>query len=127
MKKKILIVDDVEDFVDLLKVKLQSWDYDVVTAFDGLKGLEQARKELPDLILLDIMMPKMNGFDMLQELKKDIHVQDIHVVMVSAKNDPETLNRAKMLGASDYIWKPELREKLQFVITTLLGQGRVLN
>lgn len=127
MKKKILIVDDVEDFVDLLKVKLESWGHTVVTAFDGLKGLEQARKEMPDLILLDIMMPKMNGFDMLQELKKDINIQDISVVMVSAKNDPETMNRAKMLGASDYIWKPELRDRLQPVITKLLDQERVLN
>ena len=127
MKKKILIVDDVEDFVDLLKVKLQSWGYDVVAAFDGLKGLEQSRKEMPDLILLDIMMPKMNGFDMVQALKNDITIQDIPVVMVSAKNDSETLNRAKMLGVSDYIWKPELRDKLQPVITKLLNQERVLN
>ena len=127
MKKKILIVDDVEDFVDLLKVKLQSWGYDVVTAFDGLQGLEQSRKELPDVILLDIMMPKMNGFDMVQALKSDIAIQDIPVVMVSAKNDAETLNRAKTLGVNDYIWKPELRDKLQPVITKLLNQERVLN
>lgn len=127
MKKKILIVDDVEDFVDLLRVKLESWGYAVVTAFDGLKGLEQSRKEMPDLILLDIMMPKMNGFDMVQALKNDITIQDIPVVMVSAKNDPETLNRAKMLGVNDYIWKPELRDKLQPTITRILNQERVLN
>ncbi|MBU1991437.1 response regulator [Patescibacteria group bacterium] len=71
MSKKILIVEDEEVLLDVYKIKFSQTDYQIITAMDGLAGLELARKELPDLILLDLILPKMDGYQVINELKKD--------------------------------------------------------
>ena len=79
---KILIVDDEPDLLELLKTTLDGNGYDVVTANDGLQGLEQVDNENPDLILLDIKMPRMDGYTMLRELKKSEKTKHIPVIMI---------------------------------------------
>ena len=106
MKQKILIVDDNVKNIRLLKEILEDEDYIVASAENGLSVLDMAHSIRPDVILLDIMMPGMDGFEVCEELKKDSEVKDIPVIMVTAKTDASDLKKALGLGAFDYIKKP---------------------
>ena len=105
-KKKILVVDDETQLCDLVKMRLEANHYDVITANNGLGGLEKAKKESPDLILLDILMPSMDGYQTLQRLKEDVQTKSIPVIMLTAKSQVEDVTKAVDLGALDYIVKP---------------------
>lgn len=118
--KKILLVDDVEDFVDLMKIELESWGFEVMWAYDGKQGLDKAKTFNPDLILLDIMMPQMNGFEMYSALQKESTCQNIPVIMISGKGDATTRKKASDLGVNAYLRKDELYGKLQGLLKHLL-------
>ena len=105
-KKKILIVDDEAELVDLVKIRLEAAGYDVVKAYDGQEGLEKAKSEKPDLILLDIMMPKMDGYKVCGLLKMDARFKKIPIILFSAKAQKEDELIAKEVGADFYITKP---------------------
>ncbi len=105
-KKKILVIDDEPSILYVVINRLQASGYTVVTAYDGFNGLETLEKENVDLILLDIMMPKMDGFQFLKELKKVKKGNKVPVIMFSAKVQDEDVRKAKDLGASDFISKP---------------------
>src|SRR5205807_6916457 len=85
MAKKILAVDDEQHIVRLVQVNLERQGYEVVTAFDGKEALEKVESEHPDLIVLDVMMPYMDGFEVLQNLKKNQNTREIPVIMLTAK------------------------------------------
>ncbi len=106
MAGRILIVDDVATNRIVLKVKLMAACYDVLQANDGRSALAVARKELPDLILLDIMMPDINGIDVCQKLKADPHTAHIPIVMVTAQNDSASKFQALQAGADEFLSKP---------------------
>lgn len=106
MKKKILIVDDERDLVETLIFRLENAGYEVTAAYDGLQGLEKAREIGPDLILLDIMMPKMNGFQVCKELKIDDSTKNIIIIMLTAKAQDGDKFLGKNVGADDYVTKP---------------------
>jgi len=112
MSKKILIIDDETDLVDLTKVYLESENYNVVTAHDGEEGLQKAESENPDLILLDINMPKLNGYQVLEKLKGNSGTKEIIVVMFSTNCTQRDIDKARKLGADDYITKPFEPEQL---------------
>ncbi len=118
MAKKILIVEDEEIMLGLLKRKLDYEGYDIAIAEDGLKGLEEIKKSKPDLILLDIIMPKMGGFEMMEEMQKDKDMQNIPIIIISNSGQPIELDRAKKLGAKDWLVKTEFdpREVLNKVL-----------
>lgn len=82
---KILVVDDETVFVKIAQAKLEAKGYEVITAHDGEEGLDKAKKENPDLILLDILMPRMNGYAMLSEIRKNKYTKNIPVIMCSGK------------------------------------------
>ena len=103
---KILIVDDVPLNVELQKTYLLSAGYKVIVAMDGQEALQKIFEEHPDLILLDIMMPKMNGFEVCKELKSNPLTQFIPVVMVTALQEVEDKIRGIEAGADDFISKP---------------------
>jgi len=105
-KKKILIVDDEPDFVDMIQMRLEANGYEVVTAYDGDSGVERAREESPNLILLDVMMPGKDGFEVLKELRRTAGIQYIPVVMLTAKGETKSIFRAQDLGVADYLIKP---------------------
>lgn len=105
-RPKILIVDDEPFNVDYLEQELEDLDYDTVSAANGEEGLQQIAVTLPDMILLDIMMPVMDGFKMLQKLKAEPNWRDIPVVIISAMNDMNSVVRGIQLGADDYLPKP---------------------
>jgi len=105
-KPKILIVDDEPFNVDYLEQELEDLDYDIITARDGREGLHRVKQELPDLILLDIMMPVMDGFAVLAQLKADPALRNIAVIVISAMNDLENVIKGIKGGAEDYLPKP---------------------
>ncbi len=103
---KILVVDDVVDNVKLLTYELADHGYDTLSAYDGLEALEIARSEHPDLILLDVMMPDLNGIEVCKLLKKDQSMNSIPIILVSAQDLDEHVIEGLDAGAHDYITKP---------------------
>jgi two-component system alkaline phosphatase synthesis response regulator PhoP len=109
-KKRILVVDDDPDFCDVVQSKLESLDVDVDLAYDGVEGMEKVRENPPDIIVLDVMMPEKDGFQMCRELKQDSNYQDIPVIMLTAVADhiaDTAYSRydAMSMEADDYIPK----------------------
>ncbi|MCG3117868.1 MAG: response regulator [Candidatus Manganitrophus sp. SA1] len=104
--KKILVVDDDPDAVNIVTTILKIAGYSVISAKDGLDAMEKIRCEHPALILLDIMMPRMDGFEVCKAIKKNPKFSHIPVSIISAKMDPVSKKRAMMLGVRDYITKP---------------------
>ena len=109
---KILIVDDVVSNVLLLKILLSNEGFQVCTANNGRMCIEQARSESPDLILLDVMMPDLSGFDTAVILKKDPELKDIPIIFLTALNSPSDLVKGFSVGASDFLSKPFNKEEL---------------
>jgi DNA-binding response OmpR family regulator len=104
---KILIIDDEIDLAAIAKERLEAAGYAVLWASSGYEGIKIAVKENPDLILLDILMPKMDGFETLQALKGDMQTWGIPVVILSIKTESDMLFKARELGAADYFIKTE--------------------
>ena len=102
----ILVVDDVPDNVDILQMRLESQGYEVVTAGDGVEALRKTRELLPDLVLLDIMMPKMDGIETVKRLKADASLPFIPVILVTAKADGKDVVAGLESGGDDYLTKP---------------------
>ncbi len=122
MPEKILVVDDEEHIVTLLKVSLERAGFAVVTAGDGLAALEMARMERPDLILLDVLLPELDGFAVCEQLRK---TDDIPVIMITAKGTEMEKVWGLELGADDYITKPfsprELVARVKAVLRRTAG------
>lgn len=107
MAKKILIIEDEEILLNLLQKKLTEHGYDVSLARDGEEGLKTLREEKPDLILLDVIMPKLGGFEVMEEIQKDEELKKIPVIIVSNSGQPVEIDRAKDLGVKDWLIKTE--------------------
>lgn len=109
---KILIVDDVVSNVLLLKVLLKNLNYQIATANDGLQALSAVETEKPDLILLDVMMPGLNGFEVAEKLKENPETRDIPIIFLTALNATSDVVRGFKAGANDFISKPFHKEEL---------------
>jgi len=106
MKIRVLIVDDEPDIVELLKYNLQSEGYDCITAPNGEKALELVEKHKPDLILLDVMMPKMDGMEVCRKIKENPKLSDIFIIFLTARGEEYSEIAGFEMGADDYITKP---------------------
>jgi len=107
MAKKILIIEDEEIMIDLLQRKLTTEGYEVSVARDGQEGIRAMKEVKPDLILLDIIMPKMGGFEVMEEMNKNKELEKIPVIVISNSGQPVELDRAQKLGARDWLIKTE--------------------
>ena len=119
-RTKILVVDDEPNIVQTLQDRLEMNEYDVITACNGKEGLEQATREKPDIILLDVIMPLMDGLEMLEALRKEPDCDDIAVIMLTARSQTQDIARANACSIEDYIVKPfdlsELLEKIECIV-----------
>ena len=109
---KILLVDDEADFAKLVKIRLEANKYDVMVAKDGEEALAKAETYSPDLIILDLMLPAMSGYDVCRKLKLDEKLKTIPIVVLTAKFQPNDITFCKALGADGYITKPAEPEVL---------------
>jgi len=110
--KKILVIDDLPENVFILQDRLQNEGYEVITAYDGNSGIEKTRTYLPDLILLDVMMPDITGFDVCKILVNDEKTKHIPIILVTAKVGAEDIKEGLEAGAFDYVKKPFSRVEL---------------
>ncbi|MCM8763607.1 MAG: response regulator [Candidatus Omnitrophica bacterium] len=122
MEKKVLVVDDEEDIREIIKSRLISQGYNVLTAEDGMVALSIARREKPDLIILDIMMPNMDGYTTLKELRKDRIIGQTPVIILSVKEKDKMEDIFYFQNISDYIEKPFESEELIAKIKKVLGE-----
>lgn len=106
-KIKILLIEDEKMLVDMYKDKFENEGFKMVTAFDAREGFEMAKKERPDLILLDILLPRENGISFLQKMRKDPEIADISVVALSNYDQPRTKKEAFQLGVKAYLIKTD--------------------
>ena len=105
-KKKILLVDDEPELVEMVKIRLESYNYEVIAAYDGQEAIEKARNEKPDLIILDLMLPKMDGYKVCRMLKFDEKYKNIPIVMFTARAQESDEELGYECGADAYITKP---------------------
>jgi CheY-like chemotaxis protein len=105
-RKKILLVDDSKTVLLMEQMILKKGPYDVVTASDGSEGLDRAVAERPDLILMDMVMPRMNGLEAIRELRQREATRDIPVIMVTTRGEAESMEAGFASGCNDYLTKP---------------------
>jgi len=106
MAKKILIVDDEVQLVEMIKMRLEASGYEIIFAHDGQDGLDKAKKEKPDLMILDLMLPKIDGYKVCRMLKFDEKYKQIPIILFSARAQDEDKKMGQEVGADAYITKP---------------------
>ncbi|MBI4576387.1 MAG: response regulator [Planctomycetes bacterium] len=121
-RRRVLLVDDNAMILKVVAKQLSVFGYEVDTAENGTTALARARASRPDLILLDIMMPDTSGYEVLQRLKADAVVQEVPVIMVSAKKQKDDIVRSFQLGAADYVLKPFKMERLLEKMAKAMGR-----
>lgn len=120
IKKRILLIEDEVDMIYVLTLQLEAINYEVLSATDGQVGLDMARKEKPDLIILDLMLPKMDGYKICRMLKFDERYKKIPIIMFTARVQDKDRKLGQEVGADAYITKPFDSQVLLDKISTLL-------
>ena len=120
MPETILLIEDEEDVSDLIRYHLKKSKYRVLSAADGLEGLRLASEERPDAVVLDVMLPRLNGFEVAKRMKADPSTASIPLLILSAKGEPEHRIKGLELGADDYLPKPFSPKELLLRIKALL-------
>jgi CheY-like chemotaxis protein len=123
----ILVVDDNEMNRDMLSRRLQRHNYTTLSAENGARALEMMREHRFDLVMLDIMMPKMNGYEVLETVKKDPDLRHIPIIMISAVDDLDSVVKCIEMGAEDYLFKPFNPVLLKARVSASLDKARMLN
>ena len=118
-KKRLLVVDDEQELVKAMQIRLGAAGYEVLAAYDGQEGLEKAQKEKPDLIVLDLMLPKMDGYKVCGLLKKDSRFKEIPILMFTARAQQEDMKLGKEMGADAII-------NVRYMTTSVVGSAAEL-
>ncbi|MBI3803273.1 MAG: response regulator [Nitrospirae bacterium] len=123
MPKRVLVVDDNQDAIHILSAVLKKGGYLVSVALNGEEAMEKVRQEHPALILLDIMMPKMDGFEVCKAIKAAVETREIPVLIVTARKDAESRQRGMSVGANEYLVKPIRPAEVLAKVRAYLGGG----
>jgi two-component system alkaline phosphatase synthesis response regulator PhoP len=123
-RQKILIVDDEMATLLPLKRSLEAEGFMVIEAYDGYEAVEKSTTEMPELIILDLMLPGMNGFEVCSQLKKDAHTEKIPVIMLTAKDEVHDKVEGLEIGADDYVTKPFILNELKARIKSVLRRSK---
>lgn len=121
---KILVAEDERDIRDLIAFTLQFAGYEVVTAANGEEGLQLALRDAPDLIISDVRMPKMTGYEMCRQIKAEPRTAHIPVVFLSAKGQDQEVQSGLAAGATEYLLKPFAPDQLMAKVAELLAKGK---
>ncbi len=121
-KKRILIVDDEKDIVETIQFRLELEAFECLVAYDGEEALSKAKKEKPDLIILDIMLPKINGYKIARLLKFDESYKMIPIIMLTARAQEKDISIGQEMGANEYVTKPFDMDMLVALVTRYLNQ-----
>jgi DNA-binding response OmpR family regulator len=124
-RRKILIIEDERDILEVMTYNVQREGYSVLTSRDGAKGLELARKESPDMVLLDLMLPSLDGLEVCRRLKEDLPTRNIPIIMVTAKGEESDVVIGLGMGADDYVVKPFSPRELVARVKAVFRRGRV--
>jgi DNA-binding response OmpR family regulator len=122
MEQTVLVVDDDKDILELVAFRLERAGYDVLTAENGEQALALAREHQPALVVLDVMMPSMTGYDVTEALREDEKTQGIPVIMLTARVQDADVSRGFDAGANDYIRKPFSPQELRARVEAVLGR-----
>jgi len=122
MAKRILVVDDEVQLVEMVKIRLEANGYEILSAYDGQEALDKARKEKPDLIVLDLMLPKLDGYKVCRMIKFDDRYKNIPIILFSARAQESDKEMGIQVGADAYITKPFEPQVLLSKIKELLGE-----
>ncbi|MCG8605876.1 response regulator [bacterium] len=125
MSKKILIIEDYVNIVEILTMRLHAMGFDVISASDGQTGLSLARREKPDLIILDVMLPKMNGYKICRLLKFDSKYKQIPIIMLTSRESPEHEEIGRGTGADAYVYKSDRSGELLRLVRKYLSPTEV--
>jgi DNA-binding response OmpR family regulator len=120
--RKILLVDDSETVLQMEQMILAKSSYELILARDGEEGVAKALATQPDLILMDVVMPKMNGFEAMKQLRENAQTRSVPIVMVTSKAEAESMEAGYQNGCSDYIIKPIDQLELMMKVKNLLGE-----
>jgi two-component system alkaline phosphatase synthesis response regulator PhoP/two-component system response regulator VicR len=123
VSRRVLAVDDEQAIVRLIEVSMSRHGYDVITASDGRQALEKAAAERPDIILMDVMMPYVDGFEAIRLLKASESTRDIPVVLLTAKRHDADMLQAIEAGARSYLTKPFAPTELVALVNKILGDA----
>ena len=120
--KTVLIVEDVEDHLEIVKLILEQHNYCVISATNGRTGLESVQKNHPDLVILDVMLPELNGYEVCKAVKSDPGIKATPIIMLSVRSNPEDIETAYKAGANKYMVKPFNLEELIREVKKHLGE-----
>lgn len=120
-KKTLLIIDDDQELVSLLKMRFELEGYNILTAYDGEDGLHAAREKKPDLVILDVMMPQMDGFHVCRLLKFDLKTDRTPIILLTARTTPKDQTIGQDVGSNFYLTKPFEFEELRNSVQKLLA------
>jgi len=123
MSKKVLVCDDEPYIVESVSYVVKKAGFEVVVAEDGQEALEAGRREKPDLIFLDIMMPRLTGYEVCRKLKDDPETRGAYIVMLTARGQEEDEKKALEMGADEFMTKPFSPRKMRAKLLELLGEG----
>ncbi len=121
-KKRILLVDDEEDLVKTVSFRLEANGYEVTSAYNGMEAIDKVHKDKPDLVILDLMLPKIDGYKVCGLLKKDSRYKEIPIIMFSARAQEADIKMGEEVGADAYITKPFEPQALLDKISELLNR-----
>lgn len=117
---KVLLVDDTRTLLSLIQVYLMGWQIEFLEAKDGLEGLDKARTHKPDLVVSDVRMPGMDGFELCAAIRADRELHATPVVLLTSLNDDQSRKKGKLVGASAFLTKPVSVEELRRTVVKLL-------
>lgn len=120
--KKILVADDEEDIKVVLEMFLDAAGYEVYTSYDGLDTIEKVKEYMPDLVLMDIMMPIIDGIEVVRQMKENDDLKHIPVIMLTAASKSDMAEKAIAVGAVDYVAKPFEPEAIESIIKKTLSE-----
>ena len=123
---KILVIDDDKAINELIKVNLQLSGYNVIQAYDGISGFALAKQELPSLVVLDVMMPNVDGYTVAQRIRQNENIKNVPILMLTALSDIQDKSKGFNIGVDDYLVRPFEMEELKMRVKALLKRTRQL-